>query len=55
MRKRGFVRLYARIWHNNLPSIRAFIKAGWKYERFVLELEPFRIGKRLRVSFKGKP
>jgi GNAT superfamily N-acetyltransferase len=53
MKRRGFVRLYARVWHNNFPSIRAFTKAGWTYQRFILELEPLRLGRRVRMSFKG--
>jgi ribosomal protein S18 acetylase RimI-like enzyme len=54
MKQRGFTRMFARIWHNNEPSVRAFTKAGFKYEHFVLEIEPLRFGKRLRLSFKGR-
>src|SRR5687767_1260986 len=42
MRRRGFTRMYARIWHSNEPSVRVFTKAGWTYERFVLEVDPLR-------------
>lgn len=30
MRQSGFQRLFARIWHSNAKSIRAFEKAGWR-------------------------
>ena len=50
MKIRGFEQLYARIWHNNDPSIRAFTKAGWKYEGFVLQLQPVGFNRRLRLS-----
>jgi RimJ/RimL family protein N-acetyltransferase len=33
MRSTGFRRLYARIWHDNTASIRAFERAGWKPEK----------------------
>lgn len=49
MKVRGFERLYARIWHNNTPSLKAFQKAGWRYEHFVLELAPSMLGRRLRL------
>ncbi len=54
MRDRGFTKLFARIWHNNTPSIRVFTKAGWRYEHFVLEMEPLRLGKRMRFTLKGR-
>ncbi len=32
----GFERLYSRIWHSNIPSIRSFIKADWhKFARYI--------------------
>ena len=48
MHQRGFGRLYARIWHNNRNSIRAFTKADWKQIAFVAG---FRIGRR-RIRFR---
>ncbi len=53
MRMRGFERLYARIWHNNVPSIRAFTQVGWTYDQTVLELDPLRLGRRMRMSIRG--
>lgn len=42
----GFRRLYAKVWHDNKPSIRAFQNAGWKLKsRFVS----------LRVRGKERP
>jgi RimJ/RimL family protein N-acetyltransferase len=35
MRDKGFRRLYARVWHNNNSSVRAFEKAGWTEIGFV--------------------
>jgi len=36
MGRDGFTRLYAKIWHDNLASIRAFERSGWKRKaRFV--------------------
>ena len=43
---RGFHRLFARIWHSNLPSIRAFEKSGWQYLTTVLEIRPVFLGRR---------
>lgn len=45
MGQRGFARLFARVWHSNQPSIRAFEKAAWKHIALVVEVDPFRIGK----------
>ncbi len=38
----GFSRLYARIWHSNKASWRAFARAGWKRIALVIEVEPLR-------------
>ncbi len=45
----GFVRAYARIWHSNEPSLRAFAGAGWTRRALILELNPFRREKPMRV------
>lgn len=45
MRQLGFRTLYARIWHNNTPSIRTFQKAGWREIAFVIRLFPLGLGK----------
>lgn len=48
----GFSSLYARIWHSNRSSLRAFEKAGWSRIAFVLEFNPFRAKKPLRIQWK---
>ncbi|WP_182915777.1 GNAT family N-acetyltransferase [Massilia cavernae] len=48
----GFERNYARIWHSNTPSIRAFTRAGWQRVATVIELEPAAIRRKFRFSFR---
>lgn len=38
MRRKGFERLYARIWHSNVPSLKAFSRAGWSQIATVIEV-----------------
>lgn len=45
----GFERLYARIWHSNTPSLRAFERAGWTEVAVVVELNPFRQRRAIRM------
>jgi GNAT superfamily N-acetyltransferase len=45
----GFERAYARVWHSNEPSLRAFAGAGWRRRALVLELNPFQRKKPLRL------
>lgn len=52
MAQRGVRRCFARIWHSNEPSIRAFEKADWKHVATVVELSPFNLGRRLRFVFR---
>lgn len=47
----GFSSLYARIWHSNEPSLRAFEKAGWLRTAFVLEFTPFWSKKPTRIQW----
>jgi GNAT superfamily N-acetyltransferase len=49
MLQRGFVRSYARVWHSNEPSLRAFAGAEWKRHALVLEINPLRRKKPFRV------
>lgn len=52
MRKAGFTRVYARIWHSNTPSIRAFQRAGWQRIALVVEINPLRRERPLRLRFR---
>ena len=47
---RGYTGLYARIWHSNIPSIRAFERAGWRRIAFVAEINPFRSAHPIRIK-----
>jgi hypothetical protein len=38
----GFDRVYARVWHSNEPSLRAFAGARWTRCASVIEVNPFR-------------
>lgn len=51
MLNQGFTRLYARIWHSNTPSIRAFEKAGWARIALVIRVNPFRRSLPIRFTF----
>jgi GNAT superfamily N-acetyltransferase len=46
MLRKGFRRLYARVWHSHAASLRAFEKAGWHEIAIVIEVRPF--GRKLR-------
>lgn len=48
----GFDRAYARIWHSNKPSYRAFERAGWSRIAFVAEVHPFGSTRPRRFTFK---
>lgn len=48
----GITRLYARIWHSNIASLRAFEKAGWRRHATVVEIYPF--GRPLRFTFRRR-
>lgn len=54
MQSKGFVKSYARIWHSNDPSIRAFTHAGWSEISHVLEINPFRRSRPMRLSVDTK-
>ena len=41
MSRRGFGRLYARVWHSHKSSIRVQEKAGWKLAGSYIEIRPF--------------
>ena len=54
MMEKGFSRVYARIWHSNIPSLRAFERAGWTRVALVIEVNPLRRKKPIRLRFNWK-
>ena len=44
----GFRKIYARVWHSNAASLRAFAKAGWARHALVIEIFP--CGRRFRTT-----
>jgi L-amino acid N-acyltransferase YncA len=50
MRNSGYERLYARIWHSNHASVRAFEKAGWRQHRIIVDFAV--LGLRLRLVWR---
>lgn len=54
MMQQGFHQTYARIWHSNTPSLRAVERAGWRRIALVIEINPFRRSRPLRLRFRSK-
>ena len=54
MQKKGFKTLYARVWHSNYPSRRAFEKCGWKKIAVVFTIQPFTAIRPFRVKINCK-
>jgi RimJ/RimL family protein N-acetyltransferase len=50
----GFRRLYARVWHSNTPSSRAFIRAGWKRVATIIEVNPLRRETPFRITLAAR-
>lgn len=46
----GFSQIFARIWHSNHPSIKAFTKAGWRPRVIVVDTYPLNRKKLWRVK-----
>jgi len=46
---KGFARLYCRIWHSNVPSWRAIERAGWRRVALVVEINPLRRRRAIRL------
>jgi GNAT superfamily N-acetyltransferase len=40
VRSKGTKRVFARVWHSNRASVRAFEKAGWSQIYFAIQLSP---------------
>jgi RimJ/RimL family protein N-acetyltransferase len=54
MSERGFHRLYARIWHSNTPSLKAFERASWDKVATVAEINPLRWKRPFRIPINRK-
>lgn len=54
MMQKGFRQTYARIWHSNKPSLRAFKRAGWTQVAIVIEINPLRRKQPLCICFYSK-
>ena len=52
MMQQGFHQTYARIWHSNTPSLRAFERAGWRRIALVIEINPLRLSRPFRLRFR---
>lgn len=50
MVRKGYRQVYARIWHSNTPSLRAFERAGWTRVALVIETNPLRRRKPFRLK-----
>lgn len=49
MQAKRFRGLYARIWHSNTPSLLAFERAGWSRVATVIEINPLRRSRAIRI------
>jgi RimJ/RimL family protein N-acetyltransferase len=54
MLEQGFDRVYARIWHSNTPSIKAFERAGWSRVSLVIEINPLRRAQPTKLRINSK-
>lgn len=52
MHKLGFQMLYAKVWHSNTPSKRAFVKAGWQQSCFFMRLQPRWTRRVVHIEFR---
>jgi RimJ/RimL family protein N-acetyltransferase len=51
----GFRQLFARIWHSNKPSWRAFERAHWTRAALVVDIHPLRRARPLRIRIGRRP
>ena len=54
MMQKGFRRAYARIWHSNSPSLRAFERTGWRRVALIIEINPLRRSRPIRIRLDSK-
>ena len=50
MHLQGWEVLYARVWHSNHPSLKAFERAGWERIAFVAEVYPLGSKRKRRIQ-----
>lgn len=41
LKKKGFQKVFGRIWHNHTVSIKMIKKSGWSYAGLIIEIFPF--------------
>jgi len=51
---RGRSPLYARIWHSNTPSLRAFARAKWQPVGWLIQVNPLRRARPWRFIFRNR-
>lgn len=51
MHRDGFVKLYAKVWHNNAPSSNAFLRAGWTRECFFVRVQAVGLSRAIYVQW----
>lgn len=54
MCEKGFDRVYSRIWFSNTSSLQAFRRAGWSKVALVIEFNPLRLYRSVRLRFNFK-
>jgi ribosomal protein S18 acetylase RimI-like enzyme len=54
MTERGFCRGWARVWHSNTPSSCAFERADWRRVALVIEINPLRLSRSIRVCLPAR-
>jgi ribosomal protein S18 acetylase RimI-like enzyme len=55
MRKQDFRKLYAKIWHDNVASLRAFERAGWKRNARFFSFRLRRLKAPVVLRFRPRP
>lgn len=53
--RQGFDAAYARVWHSNGPAKHAFEQAGWTRVALVVEINPLRRSRPIRIVRPARP
>jgi RimJ/RimL family protein N-acetyltransferase len=51
MLRSGFRTLHAKVWHNNTPSTKAFLRAGWTRQCFFVRVQPVGTSRAIYVQW----